>query len=294
MGWKELKGLAGAVVTALAEGRPPEREWTAFQEAARATESAPPFHLRTLLDELARLTPDGARDRVAILDHGCGGGYTLLYLAALGWTNIHGVDVGGRAEALNRLTADILGLSGQRFTIYDGATLPLADDSIDLVFSQQVLEHVNPAVYDSYLREEARVLRPGGVAYHQVPQRLTPYESHTRTWLLHYLPLGAFRRAVDALGRGNEVSRGILFLRWPWQVRDDFRRVFGRVEDRTAARAAQVPDADVQEGSMALRRLIANACRAPLLGPLTRGALANLMMLDLVAVKTAQPGASER
>lgn len=289
MGWHELKTLAGSVFAALSDGRSPNAEWSAFRNAAQATDGAPPFHLRTLIHELRKVQGQRSRADVTILDHGCGSGYTLLYLAALGWTNIYGVDVGGPAERLNPLMNDLLGVSGKRFQIYEGATLPLPDESIDLVFSQQVLEHVNPNLYQRYLQEEARVLKAGGRAYHQIPQRLTPYESHTRTWFLHYLPLPAFRSAANAISRGNDVSSRVLFLRWPWLIRADFRRVFAHIEDRTAQRAALIPDADVQEGSMALRRLIANMCNLPGLGLLARMILGNLMMLELIAEKRGNP-----
>ena len=65
------------------------------------------------------------------------------------------------------------------FSTYDGLVLPFPDGRFDFVFSQQVLEHVAPDQIENYYIEEARVLRPGGVAFHEVPHRLIPYDSHT-------------------------------------------------------------------------------------------------------------------
>lgn len=47
-----------------------------------------------------------------------------------------------------------------RFVHVDGATLPFADASVDLVFATEVIEHVDPA--DGWLAEIRRVLRSGG------------------------------------------------------------------------------------------------------------------------------------
>ncbi|NJN65984.1 MAG: class I SAM-dependent methyltransferase [Chloroflexaceae bacterium] len=44
----------------------------------------------------------------------------------------------------------------------DSRVLPFADDSLDKAFSIDVLEHFPREVIDAYLRETARVLRPGG------------------------------------------------------------------------------------------------------------------------------------
>ena len=51
-----------------------------------------------------------------------------------------------------------------KFHTNDGRTLPMvADSSIDLAFSWDSLVHCERDVIESYLRELARVLRPGGV-----------------------------------------------------------------------------------------------------------------------------------
>jgi predicted SAM-dependent methyltransferase len=50
---------------------------------------------------------------------------------------------------------------------YDGQRIPFGDDSFDVVFSSNVLEHI-PHV-DAFQQEIHRVLKPGGVAVHIVP-----------------------------------------------------------------------------------------------------------------------------
>lgn len=65
--------------------------------------------------------------------------------------------------------------------------VPLADQSIDLVLSTQVLEHV-PNVLP-YLREAFRVLKPGGLLY---------LSTHG-TWQLHRYPTDMRRWTIDGL-----------------------------------------------------------------------------------------------
>jgi SAM-dependent methyltransferase len=50
---------------------------------------------------------------------------------------------------------------------YDGVHIPLADHSVDVVFSSNVLEHI-PYV-EAYQSEIQRVLQPGGLAIHLMP-----------------------------------------------------------------------------------------------------------------------------
>ncbi len=50
----------------------------------------------------------------------------------------------------------------------DAAHTGLADGSVDIVFSNSVLEHVPPVVLDGLFAEGRRVLRTGGVAFHSV------------------------------------------------------------------------------------------------------------------------------
>src|SRR4029077_3572224 len=44
----------------------------------------------------------------------------------------------------------------------------LAAESVDVVFSNLVLEHVTPAALVGILRESRRILRPGGVCWHNI------------------------------------------------------------------------------------------------------------------------------
>ncbi len=80
------------------------------------------------------------------------------------------------------------GDEGVRCLPGDGTSLRgVADGSVDLVFSYDSLVHAETDAMKGYVRELARVLRPGGVAF------------------LHHSNLGAHRRYFGALGH---VPRG--------------------------------------------------------------------------------------
>lgn len=89
MSWLDIKARFGDLVAArdatVKDGVAPA--WQSFQEAATA-EGAAPFHLTTLMEQIAAVHkgfPDMRAADLTILDHGCGSGITLLYLLANGY-----------------------------------------------------------------------------------------------------------------------------------------------------------------------------------------------------------------
>src|SRR4051794_9676035 len=112
---------------------------------------------RDWLAELGRPTSWGR-----VLDFGCGAGRLSQALAEHA-EEVVGVDVS--ASMLD--TARALDRSGGRctFVLNEAADLrAFADASVDLVFTERVLQHLPGALVEAYLGEFLRVLRPGGVA----------------------------------------------------------------------------------------------------------------------------------
>jgi ubiquinone/menaquinone biosynthesis C-methylase UbiE len=98
----------------------------------------------------------------SILDAGCGGGGMPLSLAEEARLVV-GIDLAPRFnDAGHRLAAEH-GLENLFFARADGQALPFPDASFDMVLSHAVIEHVADAAL--YLRELARVLKPGGTMY---------------------------------------------------------------------------------------------------------------------------------
>ena len=195
--WVEILKARSALIAS-----PKPQSAQKYIELVRETKVAPPYHLRPILRHLEEIEVSSGKERadVVVLDHGCGGGATLMYLAAIGYQTIYGVDVGGDLEGVDRALRAITGLSEAHLFLYDGSNLPFPECKFDFIFSQQVIEHVNDNCIDAYFDDELRVLCNSGLVYHQIPHRLTPWESHTKTWGVHYLPQSLRRRVYRLLG----------------------------------------------------------------------------------------------
>ena len=112
-----------------------------------------------------------------VLEFGCGLG---VYMQAMRRYTPHvfGFDIEEeRLHAARRAgVVDTAGAVGER--------LPYADASFDVVFSNDVLEHVSDD--KACTQEILRVLRPGGRAVIYVPNRLYMFETHGMYWRGRY------------------------------------------------------------------------------------------------------------
>lgn len=97
-----------------------------------------------------------------VLDAGCGGGGMPLSLAEE-VDRVIGIDLAPRFDDAGRRLAAEHGLRNLHFVRADGQALPFPNGAFDMVLSHAVIEHVADAAL--YLRELARVLKPGGFVY---------------------------------------------------------------------------------------------------------------------------------
>jgi 2-polyprenyl-3-methyl-5-hydroxy-6-metoxy-1,4-benzoquinol methylase len=98
----------------------------------------------------------------AVLDAGCGGGGMPLSFAEEA-SRVVGIDLAPRFHDAGHRLAIERGIQHLYFAQADGQALPFSDASFDMVLSHAVIEHVADA--SRYLRELARVLKPGGFMY---------------------------------------------------------------------------------------------------------------------------------
>lgn len=98
----------------------------------------------------------------SVLDAGCGGGGMPLSFAEEA-RHVVGIDLAPRFGDAGHTLAAERGLTNLHFARADGQALPFPDASFDLVLSHAVIEHVADAA--RYMRELARVLKPGGTMY---------------------------------------------------------------------------------------------------------------------------------
>jgi len=102
----------------------------------------------------ARFGPDA---KPSALDVGCGIGVLHRYIRDR-FTRLCAVDV-----STNCLEQAARANSGVEYRAYAGAELPFAGEEFDFAFAICVLHHVPPADWLGFIREMARVIRPGGV-----------------------------------------------------------------------------------------------------------------------------------
>lgn len=95
-----------------------------------------------------------------ILDVGCGNGGILRQLKQQGYSNLHGLEISDYA---------IQRLQSEGIEMHYGAlpSIPLPDETFDVVIASQVLEHVIRR--GRFLEELRRVMKPGGTSFIFVP-----------------------------------------------------------------------------------------------------------------------------
>ncbi len=107
------------------------------------------------------LTPE-----TRLLEIGCGDG-ALSTLAAARVASVVAVDVSAEIVAAGSPSPKVAVL------LTDGTHLPLPDASIDVAYSDQLIEHLHPDDAGEQLRSIARVVRPGGWYIVSTPNRLS-------------------------------------------------------------------------------------------------------------------------
>lgn len=113
-----------------------------------------------------------------VLDLGCGHGMAAVVLARRG-AAVTAIDLspGYVAEARARAAANGVAITTH---VADAESLPLPDQSIDAVWGNAILHHLN---LHAAARELKRVLRPGGVAVFCEPWGGNPLIRFARCWL---------------------------------------------------------------------------------------------------------------
>lgn len=141
-----------------------------------------------------------------LLEVGCGMGTDLLQFAR-GGAHVTGVDLTPRSIEISRRHLSLYDRTGE-FAIADCETLPFADESFNVAYSNGVLHHTPDTA--AAVREIHRVLRPGGHARVMLYHRRS-FAFWSQVVLHHGILKGEFlrgRSAADIMSRHVEVNQG--------------------------------------------------------------------------------------
>jgi SAM-dependent methyltransferase len=206
-----------------------------------------------------------------LLELGAGTGGLCTALAIAGY-DVAGVEPDDHGVDASRLRARRY--PGARVRIEKGLAeaLPFEDASFDVVLSSQVLEHI-PDV-ESAARECFRVLAPGGLTIHFMPNYAFPHEPHYRV----PFPPRASRRTgrlyLRAIGRDPRLFDEQIFPTTSEQITGVFRRAgFVEVENRYAREVREKLDRG-ELNTPRLRPLMSMLRKARILGAVSRVVMA--------------------
>jgi SAM-dependent methyltransferase len=136
-----------------------------------------------------------------VLDLGCGSGQNAAILAARG-ARVSAMDISPDLLGLAARRAQLDGLAPAITTLCGSAhAIPLPDASVDLVFGNAILHHLD---LDLTSREVHRVLRPGGRAIFKEPMRNSRVIAFLRRLIPYRQPdISPFERPL----RHDEIER---------------------------------------------------------------------------------------
>lgn len=154
------------------------------------------------------------------LDVGCGYGGTSLELAKR-VRSVVGIEPAGILVERAREALAASKLGNVSFILGSAETLG-AVDQFDLAVLDNVYEHLPNQL--AALIAIARALRPGGVLYLLVPNKLWPIEAHYRLPFLSYLPLRWANAYLRLTGRGKDYQDASYAPTY-WSLRRQLSRV---------------------------------------------------------------------
>lgn len=213
MNQNQAAGLPQAKAAAVAVARSPRyRQFVEFVRGMHpwrfeklSEEECNRDYLRVVDHHLEHLVPKAGRyigpDPCRVLDFGCGSGGSAIALALV-YPNLTfvGTDIEESEVRVARERAELYGVADRcEFHLTPpGPPLPFPDGCFDFCLCSSVLEYaVEDGVRQFCVREMVRLLRPGGLLFCSVPNRLYPFEIHTRKWGWNYFPKLFHARTVD-------------------------------------------------------------------------------------------------
>ena len=165
------------------------------------------YYKRRMAEECAAFLLPRLRPDAVVLDIGSGPGTITAGLARRAG-RIIGLDASAEMVNTARRRVNRRGITNVTFEVGSAYNLPWSDDSFDVVYAHQVLQHLSDPV--RALREARRVLRPGGLVAVRDADYGTmvhgPTEPAIERWRRLYHQVTA--------ANGGEADAGRFLLSW--------------------------------------------------------------------------------
>ncbi|MEW6095315.1 MAG: class I SAM-dependent methyltransferase [bacterium] len=156
-----------------------------------------------------------------ILEIGSGFG-GLIALANKKYSNqTYGVEPDKEIFQISLQVLEAYGININYVTNTRGENLPFEDATFDVVFSVNVLEHVQHP--NMVISEAIRVLKPGGYIYFVIPNYGSFWEGHYGIFWIPYIPKWLGKIYVSLLGRDTRFIDTLQFINY-WQLKLLLRR----------------------------------------------------------------------
>lgn len=130
-------------------------------------------------------------DNKKILDIGTGNGEIAEYFVKK--NKVYSVDITDQRKNKNSKVV---------FKRINSEKVPFRKRFFDIVISNHVIEHL--ANQELHLRQIKKVLKNGGICYLATPNKLFPWETHYKVFLIHYLPKKIFNGLLNLLEKYEE------------------------------------------------------------------------------------------
>lgn len=129
-----------------------------------------------------------------ILEYGCGDGENTVVLANRG-AKIIALDISAELLDVARKRLDVNGCDDVELLIGSAHSLPLPDESVDVIFGMAILHHLELALA---AREVLRVLKKGGRAIFEEPTRNSKLVSRVRKLFPQRADVSPFERPLTS------------------------------------------------------------------------------------------------
>lgn len=159
--------------------------------------------------------------KLVAYDMGSGTGHKTIAFASQ-FQHAHGVEPVSIEVEISKLKKKYFNTANVTYHNCGAEKVPLADESIDFVFSETVLEHVND-VYQT-LKETHRVMKKGGLFYLACPNYNWIYETHYHIYMPPLVNKKYFK-IFSFLGDENKKFIDHINYITPKQLKKDLKKI---------------------------------------------------------------------